>query len=116
MKTTWRAVAARGLEHAQRPEHVHLGVELGPLDGRADVRLGREVEADVRLRRVERGVRVAADVALVQHGAGRDVLALPGREVVEHVHLVAAREQGLDDVRADEASAPCDERPHGLLS
>ena len=41
-----------------------------------------------------------------------DPLALPLREVVEDVHLVAAREQRVDDVRADEAGPPGDDRPH----
>ncbi len=44
------------------------------------------------------------------------VLALAVREVVDDDHLVAARDQGIDDVRADEARAPCDDRPHGLVS
>ena len=34
----------------------------------------------------------------------------PGREVVEHAHLVAALEQRADEVRADEAGAAGDER------
>ena len=52
------------------------------------------------------------DVALVQRRAVGDVLAPAGREVVDHVHLVAAREQRLDDVRADESRSSGDDRPH----
>ena len=54
--------------------------------------------------------------ALVEPCAVRHVLALPIREVVEDVNLVAAREQRLDDVRADEARAPCHDHPHRRLS
>ena len=39
-----------------------------------------------------------------------EVLAAPGREVVEHPHGVAAGEQRADEVRADEAGAAGDER------
>ena len=48
-----------------------------------------------------------ADVA--RRAASRavgDALALALREVVEDVHLVAAREQRVDDIRADEAAPP----------
>ena len=33
-------------------------------------------------------------------------------ELVEHDHVLAGREQALDEVRADEAGAACDEDPH----
>ena len=38
--------------------------------------------------------------------------AVAGREVVEHAHLVAPREEGANDVRADEAGSAGDEDPH----
>ena len=41
-----------------------------------------------------------------------EVLAPAGGEVVEHGHLVAALEQGVDEVRADEAGAAGDEGAH----
>src|SRR5262249_35917781 len=61
---------------------------------------------------VEERVGVGADVLLVQLGSLRNVLALPRREVVEHVHLVAARQERIHDVRADEARASGHDRPH----
>jgi len=48
----------------------------------------------------------------VQPGAVDKVFALAAREIVEDVHLVAARQQRVDDVRADEPRASRDERPH----
>ena len=42
-------------------------------------------------------------------------LAPSGREAVHDVHLVAAREQRIDDVRADEARSSGDHRPHGPI-
>ena len=60
-----------------------------------------------RRRRPGRGCRATCSSA-----PARPVPALPLREVVENVHLVAAREERLDDVRADEAGAPGDDRPH----
>ena len=38
-----------------------------------------------------------------------EVLAAAGREVVEHRHLVAPLEQGVDEVRADESGAAGDQ-------
>ena len=38
-----------------------------------------------------------------------------GREVVDDVHLVAACEQRVDDVRADESRSSGDHRPHGHI-
>ena len=60
--------------------------------------------------------RRLADVELGQLGARRqrpvEVLAPPGREVVDHRHLVAAREQRVDQVRPDEAGAAGDQCLH----
>ena len=89
---------------------------VGPLDRDAHVDLGGEVEADLRPRVVEHLAEPVADVALDEPRALGHVLALPVREVVDDRHLVAAREQRLDDVRADEPGAPCDDRPHWLVS
>ena len=41
------------------------------------------------------------------------VLALPGRERVDDGDLVAAGDEGIHDVRADEAGAACDDHAHG---
>ena len=65
----------------------------------------------------QRGQRGAvADVELDQLGAGRqrpvEVLAAAGREVVDDRHLVAAREQRVDQIRADEAGAAGDQSLH----
>ena len=46
-----------------------------------------------------------ADVELVELGRGGHPLALAGREIVDHRHAVAAREQRVGDVGADEAGA-----------
>ena len=41
-----------------------------------------------------------------------EVFAPAGGEVVDHGHVVAARHEGVDEVRADEAGASCDESLH----
>ena len=61
--------------------------------------------------RVER----LADVVLVQRRRRVQVLAAAGREVVDDVHLVPARDERVDDVRADEARSSGDDRPHGRI-
>jgi hypothetical protein len=79
---------------------------------------GRQVEAQVRpahdvVHQV--GVEDAAEheldvVALAQV---LDVLQAPGAEVVEQDHRVAAGEQGVGEVGADEAGPAGDEGTHG---
>ena len=100
-------------EDADRADDVDVGVEVGPVDRDADVGLRREVEAELGPHLVGERVERLADVADVELGCVRDVLAAPGREIVEDVHLVAAREKRVGDVGADEPRAPCDDRPHG---
>ena len=111
-----RPVAPSCLEHAQRPEHVHVGVVHRIVDGDAYVRLCGEVEAGVRAHLVEDGVGVRADVALVEPRALAHVLAPPAREVVEDVDVVPARDERVGYVRADESCAAGDYGPHFLLS
>ncbi len=69
-------------------------------------------EGAVEDRRVE-------DVALDEEAAGEagevrllDAALVERVEVVEADHLVAAREEALGEVRADESSHSCDEEPH----
>ena len=87
-----------------------------PVDRDPHVDLGAEVEADLRPRLAEDVADALAHVALDEPRALGHVLALAVREIVDDRHLVAAREQRLDDMRADEPSAPCDDRPHCLIS
>ena len=58
-----------------------------------------------------------ADVGLVEARAARqrgaEVLALAGDEVVDDRHLVAAIEERVDEVGADEAGAAGDQGTHG---
>ena len=104
-------VPARCLENPQRAEDVDLCIVIGAFHGCPNVRLGGEMQDGVRPDRVEDLVR-GANVGHVEDGALGHALPLPRGEVVEDVHLVAACEQGVDDVRADETRAPRDDRPH----
>ena len=106
-----RSVWACRFEDADRAHDVDVGVVVGPLDGDPNVGLGRQMDDELRRDRLEDGVG-RPDVGLVQGRPGGDVLAPPLREIVEDVHLVAACEQRLDDVRADEACPTGDDRPH----
>ena len=108
----------RRLEDVDCADDVHLGVERRLGDRDTNVGLGGEVEARLRLRLRERardGVRIA-DVRLDEAGALADVLAPAACEVVEHPDVVAALDERVHDMRADEASSACYERPHGALS
>ncbi len=109
---------ARRLEHVGGAADVDRGVEVGVLDRFAHVDLGGEVEDQLGTRLGEDGADrgVVADVDLGQPGAAREraveVHPTPGREVVEHGHLVATGEQGVDQIRADESGAAGHESPH----
>ena len=106
------------LDDAERPEHVDLGVVDRLGDRGADVGLRGEVEADLGARLVEDQVEVVvpADVAHVQAHPVRHELALAGGEIVEDVHLVAARRERRGDVRADESRTAGDYCPHQAVS
>ena len=55
---------------------------------------------------VEERAERLADVVLVDGRGGVQVLASSGCEVVDDVNLVAARDERIDDMRADEARSP----------
>jgi dTMP kinase len=60
----------------------------------------------------EQRLGISTEITFAQARTARDVLAPPSREIVEDVHLVAAREQRIHDVRADEARASGHDRSH----
>ena len=107
-----RPVPSRCLQNVECPEDVHVRIEVRPLDRHPHVGLRGKVEAHVRTSGVEHLTDLAPNVRHVELRSRRHVGALPFGEVVDHVHLVAAREQRIDDVRADEARPSGHDRPH----
>ena len=108
----------RGPEHVDRAADVDERVVGGVLDRLAHVDLRGQVEHHLgpdALEQVAHRVGVA-DVELRQLGPGGerrlDVLALAGRDVVENRDLVTPLEQGIHEVRADEAGPAGHERAH----
>jgi hypothetical protein len=68
------------------------------------------VRGGLRDHRMERvAVR---NVELGEACAVGQVLSRAGREIVDGQDLVAAGEEGIDDVRADEPGSPGDDDPH----
>ncbi len=96
------------LGDAHRADDVHLGVVVRPFHGRLHVGLRREVED--RLRAVE--VDALADVALHEGRLRVQVRALAEREIVDDEHLVPARDERIDEIRADESRASRHDCPH----
>ena len=95
-------------EHVGGPDDVDRGVVAGLLHRRLHVGLRGEVEDDVGL-----DDERLADVVLDEvRGQRSRSSRLPGGEVVDDRHVVAARHQGVDEVRTDEPRAPCHDRPH----
>ena len=109
-----RVVPASGLEHANRPEDVRVGVVVRALDRDAHVHLRREVEHGLGSVLVEDVVQRLPDVPLRESRGGGDVLPLAGRQRVDDDDLVPAGHERVGDVRADEAGAACDDGPHAL--
>ena len=78
------------------------------------------MEDRLGLEPLDRGqqARAVGDVARLQAGPRGDrlvqVLALPGGEIVDHQHLVAALQKRIAEVRTDESGASCDQSFHGL--
>ena len=99
------------VHHVQRAPHVDLAVAARVLDGGHHARLRGEVEDRAGGRPLDRRVqrRAVGDVERVQPRRLRHVARVPRGEVVDHVHLVALREQGVHEVRADEAGSAGDE-------
>ena len=100
------------------PSDVHLARRSpGRVDRDAHVRLRREVEADAGCSRRSQSSSGSRMSRLEQRAPrpGRS-RACPVERSSSDEHLVAAREQRVDDVRADEARAPCDDRPHASVS
>ena len=113
------AAQPRGLEHVDRADDVDPRVPRRVLDRLAHIDLRGQVEDDVGPRRGEHAAHAprVADVGLLEAGAPRqraaEVLALAGGQVVDDRDLVAAIEERVDEVRADEAGAAGDQGTHG---
>ena len=102
------------VEQVHKPQHVDPGVKGGFADRAADRHLGRlmadgvgSLPGEDPLDRLRVG-----DVGHVQGHAGREIVGRATRQVVEHRRRVARREQGVDDVAADESGAAGDEDLH----
>ena len=104
---------AQMLEQDLRPAELGAAELLGAEDRPVDVRLGGEVHDRVAAARGAGDVLRLGDVALLELDAVRQVGAVPGvGQLVEDDDVLAGAQQPLDEVRADEAGATCDEDPH----
>ena len=110
------------LEQVQRPGDVDVQVEDRIRDRAADVDLGGEVEDDLRPPLVEQvgdrgGVRTSDSTSSAPAPiAPVEVLPASAREVVDHDDVVAALDQRVDQVRADESGPAGDQGLHGAGS
>ena len=112
---------AHRVEHRRGGELVEPEVELGVGGAGRDVRVGGEMEHAVELRLGEQGAKpVAREHVLLEEMEGvrrlemRDVAAAAEMQVVDAPHLVAAPDQAVAQMAADEAGAAGHERAHGL--
>ncbi len=107
-----RADVERGLQHVDGARHVDRGVGGRVGHRQAHVGLGGEVPDHVGPVLGEGGLE-GRGVADVDGGERRlDPVALALGEVVDGEHVVAAGGERVDQVRADEARAAGDDRPH----
>ena len=108
-------MATSRFEHPDRADHVRLGVVDGAVDRNPDICLRGEVEHRLGPHLVEELVERLADVLHMEHGPVGHVLALPGRQRVDDGDFVAAGDERVDHVGADEAGPACHHRPHGSI-
>src|SRR3954469_11403728 len=111
---------ARRLEHVRGADDVDAGIPPGVGDRLAHVDLGGEMEdrfGTGLLDDLGDAVRLA-DVGTDELGAVAarvvEVRLAARREIVDDHHVVAAGDEGVDEVAADEAGSAGDERAHGL--
>ena len=109
-------MTAGSLEHVERADHVRHRVLDRVVDRHADVGLGGEVEDGLRLEPGEEVLERLADVSNLQVGRCGDVLALALHQGVDDDDLVAAREERIHDMGADEPGSACDDRAHSAAS
>ncbi len=100
----------RRLEHVHSALHVGIHVFQRTLDRRDDVADAGEVKNIVGIAKQARVGGELANVALLERQAGiagvvRQVGGPTSAQVVDHAHAVAAIEQDVDHVAADEAGA-----------
>jgi hypothetical protein len=109
---------ATGAGVARRDEDGERATDVGPvgieglLDGPEHGSMGGEMEDDLAACDRTRHGRRVGDLAFDQGGGGMEVLREAGGEVVEHHHVGARLDQRVDEVRADEPGAACDQSPH----
>ena len=96
--------------------HIRLRILDGIVDRNAYVRLRGEVEHGLRPELGEQVLERLADVTHLEGGGGGDVVALPLHERVDDHDLVAAREERVHDVGADEPGPACDDGSHCAAS
>jgi hypothetical protein len=107
--------AAHRVEQRQRFAQVLVPVEPGLLHRLADQRLGGEVQDGVEPATVEDLEGGVAQRPPHQPGPSGDRVTMPGRQVVEHDHVVAGLEQLSRDHTPDVAGATGDEQLHWIL-
>jgi len=100
------------LEEADRPEDVDIGVEIWFPHRATDIHLGGLVTEDLWAELPENYFAAGADVLLEEMGTFGYVLALATREIIHDDNLVAAGEEMLGHVRANESSTARQQYTH----
>jgi hypothetical protein len=98
-----RAAPARGLADVQRSDDVRRAVEHRVCDRDRDAGLRGEVtdDVDAGLERTVQGIRVG-DIESLERCVLGNVLAPPGRKIVDDQHVVAPGEERICHVRPNE--------------
>ena len=104
----------RRIENVDQTDAVHLGIEQRLAHRPTHRHLRRLMADDLGAEGGEGGGHRAtiADVDNLERNRGREIVARPGREVVDHPHLVPGGQERIGDVTADEARATRDHHTH----
>ena len=112
------AVPGRSLEHVDQSDAVDLGIEAGLADRPAHRHLRRLMADRIGPCRLEdAGDRLRIDdVGDMQGNPGGQVVARTTRQIIEHLDMVPRRQEGVDDMTADESGTAGDEDVHTVWS
>src|SRR5258706_1202771 len=94
-------------------KNVHPRIERGISNGSAHIHLRRVMTKRIRLDFLNQSDRFAVgDVDDMQIRLEIEIDFLTGREIIEDMHLMAALDVGIANMRGDEAHAACDNNFH----
>jgi hypothetical protein len=100
-----------GLQHGDGAEHVDLSIKAWFINAHSNVCLRRKVIPAIhvaqRSRKLQKLVAVS-NIEFMQLGFMGNILSFAGREIIDDMYLVAARDERIDNMGSDETGTTGD--------